>query len=139
VASPSKSSGKISKSKKRRMRRLKRKGKPAVVIDGTTEADCEIQPDTEAGQPPRYSSCSEDNIPVHHSSPPHDSESGDKNLAAHQVDEPDISLCHQSPEHVISESQLSPSDIDPPVFYYETNILLVFVLSMAMAHFVGRL
>jgi hypothetical protein len=44
VAPSIKSSGKRGKSKKRLMRRLKRKGKPEVVIDKTTEADFEIQP-----------------------------------------------------------------------------------------------
>lgn len=113
VAPPSNSIGKISKSKKRRMRRLKCKGKPGSVNDEVTEVDSEILPPqltaaTEVSQPP--------------SSPPH-SESSGKNLAAHKDDDPfdDISVCHECPKSVISESQLSPSVIDPPVFYYETN------------------
>ena len=45
-----------------------------------------------------------------------------------------ISVCHKCPKSVISDSQLSPSVNDPPVFYYETTILVVFVLSMVVAH-----
>ena len=33
----------------------------------------------------------------------------------------DIHLCLHDPGTVISESELSPSDIDPPVFYHENN------------------
>ena len=112
MAPSSNSIGKISKSKKRRMRRLKRKGKPGSTNDEVTEVGSEILPPqptaiTEACQPPSL---------------PPDSESNGKNLAAHKDDDRfDISVCHECPKSVISESQLSPSVIDPPVFYYESN------------------
>ena len=40
--------------------------------------------------------------------------------AASRIDESlDLTLCHQSPELLLDESELSPTDISAPVFYFE--------------------
>ena len=36
-------------------------------------------------------------------------------------EDPDLTLCPQSPDLIIQESELSPSDVAPPVFYHEWN------------------
>ena len=53
------------------------------------------------------------------SSPPSECES----LISLDPDSTAITLCHRNPELIISQSQLSPSDIVPPspVFYHEAN------------------
>ena len=109
---------KVSKSKKRRLRRQKCKtvmrGKPFVANSGMKIKEPGSLSDREEKSPtppdqPYYLS----------SSPTSECES----LTSLDPDSTAITLCHRDPELFISESQLSPSDIVPPsaVFYHEAN------------------
>ena len=40
---------------------------------------------------------------------------------ASQPESLDLTLCHQSPEHIVVESELSPTIVSTPVFYFEKN------------------
>lgn len=45
----------------------------------------------------------------------------DGSSSQNDIESLDLTLCHVSPELIIADSELSPTDISPPVFYLEKN------------------
>ena len=97
---------KVSKSKKKRMRRMKCK---RLQNDRSSVAVSEMMPvchvETQSPTPEDQPSCEH-----HSSSPPSECESTTSL-------NPELAQCHLNPELIISETQFSPSDVSPPTLF----------------------
>ena len=59
--------------------------------------------------------------------------------ASQNAESLDLTLCHQSPELILAESELSDTDVSPPVFYHEEKEIPGICVDREINHSVGLL